>query len=287
MPYILILAIFLNALIPVNTQDTSELPSKINSESVGISVTAKSALVIDKKSNKILFSKNKDKVLSIASITKLMSALVLLDRNLDWSDHVVIEKQDRKEGGRIYLGYGETVTVEDLFNLGLIASDNQAITALVRASGLTEDEFVDLMNEKSLEIQMKNSKFFDPTGLDPRNVSTSLDLVILAKEVFEREELTNILSKKEYSLKEIKTKRFIRIFSTNKFFDFTDKKSEYLLLAGKTGYLDEAGYCFLSQFKDSQGNEVITVILGSNSGKTRFQETKGLIWWIFNNWSWE
>jgi len=98
MPYILILAIFLNALIPVNTQDTSELPSKINSESVGISVTAKSALVIDKKSNKILFSKNKDKVLSIASITKLMSALVLLDRNLDWSDHVVIEKQDRKEG---------------------------------------------------------------------------------------------------------------------------------------------------------------------------------------------
>ncbi|MCK4745145.1 D-alanyl-D-alanine carboxypeptidase, partial [Candidatus Parcubacteria bacterium] len=180
MPIVFILILLIgniNFSQPINQNaDIFFAPIKKNSEIVGVAVSAKSVLAIDKKSGKILFSKNQDRILPIASITKLMSVLVLLDKNLDLEKEVKIHKEDKRIGGRIYLGYGEVATVENLLNLALVASDNQAIIALVRSAGFSEQEFIKSINEKADEIGMLKTEFFDPTGLDLRNVSTVKDL---------------------------------------------------------------------------------------------------------------
>ncbi len=292
MPFLLILTLIFNSFVnfgEISFSNSFSAPVKTQNKSLGVYVSAQSALAVDEKSGKILFSKEPDKVLPIASITKLVSALVLADSGVDWQKEVKIKKEDYKEGGRIYLGYGERVTLYDLLNLGLIASDNEAIAALVRGAGFTEEEFVVLMNKKARELGMRNSRFFDPTGLDPRNVSTVYDLAKLAKRVFSEKQLKEILNKKEYSFTELERKKNRKIFSTNKLFNsfLYDKESNYRLKAGKTGYLEEAGYCFLSKAEDNFGNSIIVAILGSKSDKSRFQETKALVWWVFNNWRWD
>ncbi|NCF75325.1 MAG: hypothetical protein GWO87_02465 [Xanthomonadaceae bacterium] len=295
MPITLILILSLNIIYPMINTDlpNSNLnryaPKKIVNNSLGILTTAKSVLAVDGKSKKILFTKNKDRILPIASITKLMSVLILLDHNIDWNQEVIIKKEDRREGGRVYLGYGEKVTVRDLLNLALVASDNQAIISLVRASNLSEDDFVKLMNVKAKKLRMEKTKFFDPTGLDPRNVSTAEDLMKLGAEIFNHNNIVKILSKREYSFKDVKTTRAHHIFSTDRLLGsfLSDKKAKYFLQSGKTGHLDEAGYCFFCEAENNKGNKIFLVILGSKTNQGRFQEAKGLINWIFTNWEWD
>lgn len=291
-PLILVLILSLNILnpfFPANFKKSAEVgyPKKIESDSLGLSLSAKSALVVDLKSDKILFSKNKEEVLPIASITKLMSILVLLDLNIDWDMEVETLRGDRIEGGRIYLGPGEVATVENLINLSLVASDNQAVMSLVRASGFSTDDFVRLMNEKAGEMGMANTAFFDPTGIDSRNASTVYDLTRLARRVFSNSKIVEILELEEYSFSEKKNNIPHRVFSTDWLLGgFLKNNDDYALEAGKTGYLPEAGYCFLSQAKNKEDQRIITVILGSDTPISRFQETKGLIIWSFNNWAW-
>lgn len=292
MPLILALILSLNILnpfFPANFKETSEVvySRKIENDSLGLSLSAKSALVIDGESDKILFSKNKEEILPIASITKLMSILVLLDLNIDWNMEVEILQEDKIEGGRIYLGPGEVATMENLINLALVASDNQAVMSLTRAAGFSSDNFVRLMNEKALEIGMADTVFFDPTGIDNRNVSTVYDLTKLAGRIFSNQKIVEILGKEEYSFQERKNNIYHRVSSTDRLLGgFLKNSDDYILEAGKTGYLPEAGYCFLASAKNSKGKRIITVILGSETLTSRFQETKGLIIWTFNNWVW-
>jgi D-alanyl-D-alanine carboxypeptidase len=290
MNFILLLVLSLNILNPfiIDYGNFLDIPYKIESVSLGIQVTAKSALVVDKDTDKILFSKNKNEILPIASITKLMSVYVLLNQGIDWDQIVEVKKEDKRLGGRIYLGPGEKVTNEDLINLSLVSSDNQSIMTLVRGNGFTEDDFVNRMNIVSDKLGMVNTEFYDPTGLDKKNVSTVHDLAKLARVIFLDDRIIEILSKKEYVFKESANGIYHRSLSTDKLLkSFLKDNEDYFLIAGKTGYLPVAGYCFLSESSDKDGNKIITVVLGSKSDFYRFQDTKGLIVWSFDNWSWD
>lgn len=292
MPLVLVLLLSLNILNPfllANRLPKNEIsyPERINQESLGLDISAASALVVDASGGKVLFSKNKEEIRSIASITKLMSVLVILDEGVDFEKEIAIKESDRRQGGRIYLGKGEVASVLDLINLVLIASDNSSAISLVRGAGFQEEEFVALMNKKAGELGMENTSFSDPTGLDAGNVSTAEDLTKLAKVIFAREEIAEIATRQEYFFKERRNNLPHRVFSTDSLLNsFLDGNGEFTLMAGKTGYLPEAGYCFLSQSKNEAGNKIITVILGSESPSGRFQETKGLVVWTFNNWVW-
>ncbi len=289
MNFILLLVLSLNILNPfiVSGERFLDVPYKIESVSLGIQVSAKSALVVDKDTDKILFSKDKNKILPVASITKLMSIYVLLNQGIDWGQIIEVKKEDKRLGGRIYLGPGEKVANEDLINLSLVSSDNQAIITLVRGNGFTEEGFVNKMNIAADRLGMVNTEFYDPTGLDKRNVSTVHDLAKLARVIFLDDRIIEILSKKEYSFKESVNGISYRALSTDKLLkSFLKDNEDYFLVAGKTGYLPEAGYCFLSESKNKDGNKIITVVLGSKSDFYRFQDTKGLIVWSFDNWNW-
>jgi len=137
------------------------------------------------------------------------------------------------------------------------------------------------MNQKAKDLGMNQSVFLDPTGLEVGNLATAADIFKLARAAFARPEIRDATSRADYSFSIVNAPRQYRVENTNKLL-----KSYLKIIAGKTGYLDEAGYCLASQVKGPMGQEVIIVVLGSDSETGRFQELKSLAQWSFDNYVW-
>lgn len=280
---------FFNFLIPLNfssDQPVAGAPQRILNNSLGIKTTAKSILIMDQNSGAILFSKNPWESLPIASLTKLMMAIVFLENNPGWDKTVTITKEDQKEGGIVYLFADEKVTVKDLFYLTLVASANEACLALVRSTGLNLKDFVFLMNQKAQEWGMKDTHFTEPTGLDSNNVSSALDITKLLSQVFSQAEITQASQTKKYEFLTQGNIRQVTAFNTNKLLVSFLNQGNYKILGAKTGYLEEAGYSLAIRIKNFQNNIIDLVILGSATENDRWQETKGLIDWVMRNYQW-
>ena len=265
-------------------------PQKDNvSESLGVDVSAQSVLVIDNKTNKVLYEKKSRDVRSIASITKLMTALVFLDYNPGWDSQITIDESDYRDGGIIYLINGEVISVDDVFHASLISSSNEATVALARSTGLSLDEFVQKMNEKAKSLGMNSTIFTDVTGLNNSNKSTATDIVILSKVAFANKYIKNVTSTESYTITVINNGVTRNIKSTDKIlnqeFGLGDQK--YRVENGKTGYLEMAGYCFTSQVSDGSDRKISVVVLGSSTINSRFADTKSLSYWVFNNYNWQ
>lgn len=212
-----------------------------------------------------------------------MTALVFLENNPGWEESYTITRDDNIAGGYLNLFLGEQIKIKDIFATSLIASDNGAAMALVHASGLSEEEFVNKMNEKAKALFLVNTQFIDPTGLSDSNVSTAREVALLAKEALMKNEINDVVSKKEY-LFSTPGGREKKIESTN-YLLFDTSKNNFQILGAKTGYTDEAGYCFVGRFAEDN-REVISVVLNSDGKNERFKETKNLINWVFANYNW-
>jgi len=256
------------------------IPKKISNNSFGVKLTAASAAVMDKASGQILWQKNAEEVRAIASISKLMTALVFLDNNPGWDTVVIMDKRDEVGGVKPNLVRGESVKVRDLFYTALIASDNNAMMALVRSTGLKQEEFVALMNKKAQALGLPNTDFVSVTGLDAGNRSTAREVLFLAKAAFANKDIRRATAQASYSFTAV-SGRTHKISSTNHLFN------SYLdIQAGKTGYITQSGYCLVAEFIGDDGQVVISVVLGSASNNDRFQDLKALTTWIFDNFSW-
>ena len=216
---------------------------------------------------------------AIASLSKLMTALVFLDHNPGWETSYVMRAEDNVAGGKLNLFLGEEVLIKDLLATSLIASDNGATMALVQASGLTVEEFVAAMNQRAQELGLVHTNFADPTGLSPENVSTATELLKLAKELFVKEEIARLLNQPEYQFTTLNG-RAKSISSTNHLL-FDSEELSFAQLGAKTGYIDEAGYCFLGWFTNEAGQQLAVVILNSEGANQRFQEAKRLATWVY------
>lgn len=262
-------------------------PQRLDGDSLGILTTAESALVIDRRTKKILFDKSGDDVRPIASITKLVTALTLLDLGLNMQDIVTISPYDKKDGGRIYVYTGEEFSVQDLWFAGLLASDNVAITALVRHIGLSTEEFAVKMNEKAQTLEMVNSRFNEPTGISRHNVSTAREIALLLDEAFHHSELADALRRSSYTFRPLNKDSFRTVYNTNKLVDSYLNEDPFKLLGGKTGFTFEAGYCLGVVVDGAELNDqLIVIVLGADSIDARFQEVKGLIDWTYEQFQW-
>ena len=213
----------------------------------------------------------------IASLTKLMTALVFLDTKVNWQENYTIVREDNIKGGRLNLFLGDTLTIEELFKTALIASDNGATVALVRSTGLSEADFVSRMNEKAKEMALVNTKFVDTTGLSNYNLASAKDVASLAKVAFFRPEIRAAISQSKYHYV-TKEGREKNIISTVDLLD--SNLEEFSYLAGKTGYTDEAGYCLVSLFsKDDK--EIISVVLGALEREARVNVSLDLARWRY------
>ena len=245
---------------------------------------ADSGIVIDLKTRDILYSKNPDEVRAIASITKLMTALVIMDLNPDFEQGYVIKRTDRRDGGRINVYTGDQVKLKNLFYLSLVASDNTATMAMVNALGFSEGEFVELMNKKAKDLGLYSTGFADPVGLNENNISTAREVIRFAGEAFDNPVVAEAVLMSDYSFK-TRGGRNVIVVSTD-YFVKNQGAGSIIIAGGKTGYIGAAGYCFVGKFLDKDSHEVISVVLGANNISERFSQTEAVINWVFDNYSW-
>lgn len=264
-------------------------PTKIikdGKESLGVEISARSAIIVDVHSGKVLFEKNNQEKNSIASLTKLMTALTFIDYNPGWEKQIEMAKSDERNGATAHIYRGETVTVKDLFYTSLIGSDNNSTIALTRAAGLDIDTFVNEMNKKAEQLGLKDTVFTDPTGLDEGNISTPFDISKLIFHALNIPEIETATSKSSYLIT-IQNKNLKRtIYSTDLLLNSYINKS-YSIRGGKTGFTPKAGACLGIQVEDKDKNDIIVVVMGSRDLNSRFHEVKALTQWAFNNYTWE
>ena len=259
---------------------------KESSKSLGIETTARAALIFDKASGTILFDKNSRDKISLASLTKLMTALVVLDEKPEWEKTIKLAHADNRDGGIVYARPPEEVMVKDLFEMTLVGSVNNAAAAMARSTGLTEEAFVAKMNNKAKEIGMNNTVFADPTGLLPENQSTARDVARLLANALDHEEIKEAVVKKTYVFSPQKSSKVYYVKSTNELLWSFLNEEPYTFIGGKTGYIEESGYN-LAVEAERNGHKVVIVVLGSSTAEERFKEIKGLADWVFENYIWQ
>lgn len=251
-------------------------------------VTAQSVAVADVGTGRILFQKNAREKRPIASLTKLMSALVWFDVDGDLNQAVEIKSEDYREGSTPYFITGEKVRAKDLLYAGLIASSNSAIASLARCTGLSRMSFVKYMNAKAEELGMKDTKFVEPTGLDSGNQSTVTDLFILAREAFLNAEISKATQTASYQFSPMGSAAVRSIKSTDWLLQGSLNSGEYKIIGGKTGYIEESNYnLVLKTYNKNKDKNLIVIVLGSDENGSRFAEAKKLIEWTYHNYMWK
>jgi len=242
-----------------------------------LQISASSAVVMDVQSDSFILEKNSEQVWPIASISKLMSVLVLLeDLKIDLDDTYVLKASDRRNGGRDYLFQGDEVANKDLLALALISSDNTAVIALISSAGLSEDEFVELMNTKAKSLGFKNTVFYDATGLNSANVSTAKEVSFLLKKALNNKIISDLVKNYSYSITTVQG-RVKNIKSTNELLDyFNNNQSDVKIIGGKTGFNDSSGYCLGTEFSFKE-KKYISVVLNASSLNNRFNDTIKLV----------
>ena len=246
-----------------------------------ILVRAKAALVLDMKKGEVIYQRNATSPFPIASITKLMTVVTFMDLEPDLKKHIEITRKDVYRANWTKLRYREQVSVKDLLYATLIASDNAAARALVRATGLSMENFVEKMNTTAISLGLSKSEFTEPTGLDARNISTAFDCVVLLWNALQNEVLAEILLAKEYRFGT--NRRIHTIRSTNRLVREIAPQRNWECVGSKTGYIRRAGYCLVLRAHGDWGEEIYAVILGGPTSRTRFTDMRRLLDWSLKN----
>ncbi|MDP1709446.1 MAG: serine hydrolase [Candidatus Komeilibacteria bacterium] len=260
---------------------SAAVPKKIDVLSLGPRLAAASAVVVDASSGAILFEKNAAAVRPLASLTKLMTALVFLESNPKLSQVATMAKDDDREGGRTFIRPLESATLENYLTASLIASANNATMVLARSTGDTAEEFIGKMNTKARQLGMSDTIFLDPTGLSEGNISTGRDLAKLLRAAAGNPIIRRLTTT---SLTTIKLAD-----GTTRPIANTDNllSSMVDITLGKTGYLDEALYNLAVTAKLKNSQEVYVVVLGAVASEERFQDAKNLIVWTQGAYAWK
>ncbi|MBU1178481.1 D-alanyl-D-alanine carboxypeptidase [Patescibacteria group bacterium] len=261
------------------------LPFK-ETASLGVELEAKSAIVLDGASGKVLFAKNSQQALPMASLTKMMTAVVVLESGVDLEDTLEIDgEMVGVEGADINLVPGEEMRVGDVLHGLLISSGNDAARALAKKVGGDIGSFVEMMNAKGQAIGLKNTHFANPSGLDEAgHFSTAEDLAVLANYVYQNPVFKEIVALKESDIQSVNIGDNHHLRNTNKLL----QANYSYLLGGKTGYTEEAGFCLTTFAAEEKGqHQIVTVVLGSELNGQQFQDSKALIEWTYNNYRWQ
>lgn len=243
---------------------------------------AKSAILIEESTGKILYEKNSDEKRAPASMTKVMSMLLIMEaldnKQISFNDEVTISQNAADMGGsQLFLQPNQTAKVEDLLKGIAVASGNDAVVAMAEKIAGSEEKFVDMMNKKAKELGLKNTQFKNPHGLDAEGHYTSAhDMAIMAKELIKHKNILNYTSiYEEYLTKSDGTKLWM--VNTNKLVKF------YKGVDGlKTGFTQTAGYC-LTATAMKNNTRLISVVMGEDTSANRSTDTVNLLNYGFNS----
>lgn len=250
-------------------------------ETEDLAPNAKSAIMIEASTGEILFQKNKDEKLAPASMTKMMSMLLIMEEiengNLKWNEMITTsEKASSMGGSQIFLKVGEKMTVEDLLKGVAIASGNDAVVALAERVSGSEEQFVKRMNIRAKDLGLKNTNFINATGLTADNhYSSAYDMSLIAKELVKHEKILEFTSTYEDYLRK-DTKSPFWLVNTNRLVRFKEGVDGL-----KTGFTDEAGYCLTATMK-KDNMRLITVVMKEENTSKRSADTTKMLDYGFN-----
>ena len=245
-----------------------------------LQLASSKALIINQNTGEIIYAKNTNQLTPIASITKLMTAMVMLDANQSLDDEIYVSEEDVDylKGTRSRLTVGAGLSRSDMLQLALMSSENRAASALAHNFPGGILAFVKAMNFKARELGLKNTHFVDPTGLDSANVSTAEDLAKMVKAAFQYPEIRLAttspshevyLEGREYPVSFVNTNGLVR-------------GGEWQIGLSKTGFINEAGRCLVMQATIA-GEPMIIVLLNSNGKFTRIGDANRIRKWMEYN----
>jgi len=238
-------------------------------------VRAEAAIIYNPATGQVLWEEKAFDQRSIASITKVMTAICFLEGQPDLTREVMIERADTRGASTTHLRAYERVSAQNLLHLLLMASDNAAARTLARMSPEGPTAFIARMNEKAAELGLTSTHYADPSGLLSDNVSSAYDMARLITYAAEDELLSTIMRTQEYAFRT--SRRPLTIHSTNQLL----KSPEIDVRGGKTGFITRSGYCLATLLRLPQLNQTVAVVvLGAKSNAGRFWETRHLLNWI-------
>ena len=228
------------------------------------------AYIIDADTQEVLHDKNSSIQVPIASITKLMAAIVVLDNEQELNEELTITKSDiaRKSRARSKLAVGTKIQRKEALLLGLMSSENRSMNALARTFPGGHAEFINAMNEKARSLGMNDTLFVDPTGVYSQNVSSAKDLFLLMNESLKYPLIKEYSTTSNYQITQNK-KRQLNFVNTNPIV----RADSMDILLQKTGYITAAGRCLIVQAK-IQGRNIAMIFLNSKGKNTRFMDAK-------------
>ena len=252
-------------------------------ETLSQSLSCKSAILMEVSSGQVLTEKNADEKLPPASITKIMTLLLVMESldegKITLEDRVTASREASSKGGsQIWLKEGEVMTVNELVKATAVASANDASTALAEYIAGDEISFVALMNKKAAELGMTNTNFENCSGLDDtaeNHYTTARDIAIMSRELMKHEKIKEYTTIWMDSLRNGETE----LVNTNRLIRFYEGATGL-----KTGTTSKAGYC-ISATAQRDGMELVAVVLGSDNSTDRFEDAKKLLNWGFANYS--
>lgn len=242
-----------------------------------LQLASSKALIVNQETGETLYAKSTDLPTPIASVTKLMTAMVMLDAHLPMDETIVISQADADalKGTSSRLRIGTELTRAELLQLALMASENRAAAALGRSYPGGLGTFIQAMNAKAVSLGMMRTRFTDPTGLDSENVSTAEDLVKMVRVAYQYPEIRQVTTTPSYEVPVQGLRRPVNFVNTN----ILVRNSDWVIGLSKTGFISEAGRCLVMQ-AEIAGQPLIIVLLDSYGKYSRIGDANRIRKWI-------
>jgi D-alanyl-D-alanine endopeptidase (penicillin-binding protein 7) len=233
--------------------------------------------VVDGRSGALLYGRRAEEVRPIASIVKLLTALVYLESGGDLNAEIEITSQDAQGAGKSILWKGHRFKAKDVLYAALMSSENRAARALARSTPYSPEQFIERMRDRAREIGCNTMRITEPTGLSELNVASCVDVARLLVAALANPTIAEVCRTYRYQFRATNNKRTYRLTNSNRML-----VSKYRVRGGKTGYISESGWCLTNMIEAPFG-PLVTVVMASRSNSHRFTETRRLIEWAFKN----
>ncbi|MBD3251163.1 hypothetical protein GF380_01685 [Candidatus Uhrbacteria bacterium] len=260
-------------------------PTKVRTDSFGIETSADAVILVDVSSGAVLYGKQAEVAYPVASITKIMTAMVLLDQGYDPEGILTVASQDLESIGRHWYGDAEQLNRGEAFRAMLVQSVNELANAFAREYPGGRAAFVEAMNQKAYTLGLEHTFFTDPSGISPENRASALDVARMFRSAIAYPEIREVTQSGAFTMQTLGG-RSVKLDPTNNLLTSYLNQDPYRVVAAKTGSLPEAGYCLGQVTTHPDGQQVISVVLGSDNHFGRFQELKALTAWAFDTFSW-
>lgn len=255
---------------------TSENALLYTRNRVTVSLNAKSAVVMNASTGRVLYSKNRDTRRGQASITKVMTTILAIERNKLTKKVKITRTAANTPWTYVPMKKGNRVTVKNLLYASLLPSSNGSATALAQATSGTTSRFVKLMNKRAKELGLANTHYANPHGLTQKgHYSSAYDTAVLMSYAMKNKTFRKIVGTRKFTFVNSTTKKRYKMLNTNRLL----RQNVKGVVGGKTGTTDAAGCCFTCVY-ERNGQTYITVVLGCKYTDHRFNDTKKLISYI-------